>query len=117
MITYPDYYHNQNTKSLLINLSDEDRMIVNQVLSQEGIDLSVFIYNNENQIEWLLNTARLADNVYLNVDNSKDISYHYISYILSLPNVTWCSKNIDYSIINKDKVSNINEYIQKYWLA
>ena len=79
--------------------------------------MAIFLYENNDQIEWLLNIANLSDNVYINIDNSEDLSYHYISYLVSRANVSWYGNKIDYSILNKDRVRNINEYIQKHWLA
>jgi hypothetical protein len=116
LITYPDYYHSNSRKVLLINTTPEEREVINDWLLKNPTDLTIYLYNNDNQIEWLLNVANYANSTYLNIDNSTDISYYYISYLVSLTRTTWNGR-IDYSILNKGRVRDINEYIQRNWLA
>jgi hypothetical protein len=117
LITYPDFYHNKSKKVLLVNTVAEERAFINSWLLANPIELTVYLYNNEDQIDWLLNVINQVDTAYINVDNSTDISYYYISYLVSLTNTTWNSTKIDYSIINKEKASNINEYMARNWLG
>jgi len=117
LISYPDYYHDQSRKALLVNTTADERNTVQQFLQANDIELSIYTYNNENQIEWLLNVANMVDTVYINVDNTTDRSYHYLSYLISLTNTTWNSREIDYSIINRGKAIEINGYIQKHWMG
>lgn len=116
LITYPDYYHDASKKVLLVNTTTEERSLVNNWLLANPIEITVYLYNNDDQIEWLLNVVNQVDTAYINVDNSNDISYYYMSYLVSLTNTKWNSR-IDYSIINKGKVSNIDEYVARNWLA
>lgn len=116
LITPPDYYHNSQFKSFIINPSKEEKTIISDFLKTSDIEISVYLYDNNDDIQWLLNVIKIADTAYINVDNSNDLSYYYLSYLVSQPNVTWNSNKIDYSLINKDQARNINEYIQKYWL-
>ena len=116
LVTYPDYHHDKSKKALLINTTHIERVEVNAWLLDNDVEITVYMYNNDNCIEWLLNVANQVNTVYINVDNTSDISYHYISYLVSLTNNVWNSTEIDYSIINKGKVSNINEYMARNWL-
>lgn len=116
LVTPPDYYHNSQFKSLIVNPSEEEKTTISDCLKYNDISISVYLYDNSENIEWLLNVTNTANTVYINVDNSKDLSYYYLSYLVSQPNVTWKSDRVDYSIINKDQARNINEYIQKHWL-
>ena len=116
LVTYPDYHHDKSKKVLLINTTSNEQEEVNSWLLVNDIEITIYLYNNEDQIEWLLNVANQAETVYINVDNTTDLSYHYISYLVSLTNNVWNSTKIDYSIINKGKVSNINEYMARNWL-
>lgn len=116
IITYPDYFHDQSKKVLIINATAEERNAINEFLLKYDIEITIYLYNNEDHIEWLLNVAKQVNNVYLNVDNSSDKSYYYMSYLVSLTNTKWDSETIDYSILNKGKVSNINDYMARYWL-
>ena len=104
-------------KCLLVNPTAEEKNSVQIYLQENDIEMTLYVYNNDKQITWLLNVAAMADTIYFNLDNSTDISYHYGSYLISNPRVTYKSENIDFSSINKDKVYNINDYIQRHWLA
>ena len=117
LVTYPDYYHDKSKKALLINTTAEENTDINDWLLNNPIGMTIYLYNNEDHLEWLLNVANQADTVYLNVDNTTDISYHYISYLVSMTNTTWSSQKIDYSIINKGKIYNVTEYMARNWLA
>ena len=116
LVTYPDYHHDKSKKVLLINTTSNEQEEVNSWLLVNDIEITIYMYNNEDQIEWLLNVANQAETLYINVDNTTDLSYHYISYLVSLTNNVWNSTKLDYSIINKGKVSNINEYMARNWL-
>jgi len=116
IITYPDYFHDQSNKVLIVNATADERNSINEFLLKYDIEITLYLYNNNDQVEWLLNVANQVNNVYINVDNSNDMSYYYMSYLVSLTNTTWNSHKIDYSIINKGKVSNINDYMARYWL-
>ena len=117
LISFPDYYHNQTHKAFLINPTKDEKDSVQSWLMLNDVDMAIFLYENNDQIEWLLNITRMSDTVYINIDNSEDLSYYYTSYLVSQSNVSWYSDKIDYSILNKDRVRNIDEYIQKHWLA
>jgi hypothetical protein len=117
IISYPDYYHAKSLKALLINTTAEEKYAIQNILSEHDIEISIYMYDNIDQIEWLLNVANMVDSIYINVDNTVDRSYHYISYIVSLTKTMWNSRNIDYSILNRGKAIEINEYVQKYWLV
>ena len=116
LITYPDYVHNQSKKMLLINSTAEERIEINNWLLKNDIEITIYFYNNDEQVAWLLNVANQSDSVYINIDNSTDISYYYTSYLVSKTNTVWNSQTIDYSILNRGRVRNINEYIEKHWL-
>lgn len=114
IITPPDYYHNSQSKLLIVNPTEAEKKTVSDWLkSADVFDVSVYVYNNDDDITWLLNVIKTADDAYINVDNSKDLSYYYISYLVSQSNVTWNSEKVDYSIINREKVRTIDEFIQR----
>lgn len=103
-------------KSLLINPTADEKNRVQEWLKDNDIDLTLYVYNNDSDITWLLNIASTANSVYFNVDNTTDISYNYISYLISNPRVTYRSLVLDFSILNKDRIYNIDEYIQRNWV-
>lgn len=115
--TPPDYFHGNMPTSLIINPDSEEKDILQEWIKENDIEMTLYVYDNSQSIEWLLNVAKMSDSIYFNLDNTKDISYYYISYLVSLPNVMYQSQSNDYSIINKDRIYNINEYIQRNWVG
>ena len=116
IITSPDYYHGNTFKTLLINPTADEKNHVQEWLKGNDIEMSLYVYNNDNDITWLLNVASTSDSIYFNVDNTTDISYNYISYLISNIKVTYKSKDFNYSIINQNRTYDINDYIQRNWL-
>ena len=103
-------------KALLINPTADEKNHVQDWFKDNDIEMTLYVYNNDNDITWLLNIASTTDTIYFNVDNTTDISYNYISYILANPNATYRSEKLDYSVINQNRTYEINEYIQRNWL-
>ena len=116
MITPPDYYYNQAFSVLLINTTTEEKEIIQDWLAKNDKEIVLYLYDNLDDISWLINVLKQVKTAYINVDNATDISYHYISYLISHINITWYSEKIDFSVINKDQVRNINEYMARNWL-
>lgn len=116
IVTSPDYYHANTKRVLLINPSAEEKNLVHEWLKDNDVEMVLYVYNSDNNIEWLLNIADSVESTYFNIDNTTDISYNYISYLISKPKVTYKSEKLDYSILNKDRIYNIDEYIQRNWL-
>ena len=116
IVTSPDYYHANTERVLLINPSAEEKNLVHEWLKDNDVEMVLYVYNSDNNIEWLLNIADSVESTYFNIDNTTDISYNYISYLISKPKVTYKSEKLDYSILNKDRIYNIDEYIQRNWL-
>jgi hypothetical protein len=116
LITPPDYYYNQAFSVLLINTTPEEKEIIQDWLAKNDKEIVLYLYDNLDDISWLINVLKQVKTAYINVDNATDISYHYISYLVSHINITWYSEKIDFSVINKDRVRNINEYMARNWL-
>ncbi len=103
-------------KVFLINPTADEKNHVQEWLKDNDIEMCLYVYDNNHDISWLLNVASTSDSIYFNVDNTTDISYNYISYLISNQKVTYNSRDLDYSIINNNRIYNINEYIQRNWL-
>lgn len=112
-MTYPDLYHAECHKIALINLLPEEKLSVQKWLSENDKEIVMYLYDNSNQIDWLLSVINQVDSAYINVDNSTDISYHYISYALGKSKVSWASNKINYMNINKGQVRNIDEFMAR----
>lgn len=116
IVTSPDYFHGVMMKAFLINPTADEKNHVQEWLKENNLEMCLYVYNNDDDINWLLNIASTTDSIYFNVDNSTDISYNYISYLIANPKVTYKSLNLDYSLINQNRTYEINEYIQRNWL-
>jgi len=116
IVTSPDYFHGNIMKALLINPTADEKNQVQEWLKDSVNEMALYVYNNDNDVTWLLNVASTSDSIYFNVDNTTDISYNYISYLISNQKVTYNSRDLDYSIINNNRTFDINEYIQRNWL-
>lgn len=114
--TPPDYFHGNMPTALIINPDSEEKDALQEWIKTYDIEMTIYIYDNSDNIDWLLNVAKQVDSIYFNLDNSKDISYYYISYLVALPKVMYKVENNTYTIINKDRIYNIDEYIQRNWM-
>lgn len=103
-------------KTLLINPTADEKNLVQEWLKDNDVEMVLYVYNNDNDITWLLNIASTSDSIYFNIDNTTDISYNYTSYLISNPKVTYNSNQLDYSILNNNRTYDINEYIQRNWV-
>jgi hypothetical protein len=121
LISPPDTLHNNNFSFNLINTTPEEQEKVSMFLAKEPTneELNIFVYNNESNPSWLLNTVNGKNNSYINLDNTSDISVQYISYLLSLSGTYYTtndknSKEI-FSLVNNNFVKNINEFLDKIY--
>ena len=103
-------------KALLINPTADEKNHVQEWLKDSDVEMALYVYNNDNDITWLLNVASTSDSIYFNVDNTTDISYNYISYLIANQKVTYKSQQLEYSLLNQNRTYDIDEYIQRNWL-
>jgi hypothetical protein len=122
LITPPDNLHNNNFSISLINLNEKEKETVSIFLSRQNDDreINLYAYANDNNPVWLLNSVRWQDcPVYINLDNSSDISVKYISYMLSKSNVFYSTMDANtketYSLINVNHIKDINDFLDKVY--
>jgi len=122
LITPPDTLNNKNFSISLINISQTEKETCSIFLSEQkdNKEINLYAYNNENNPTWLLNSVRWNDcPVYINLDNTSDISVKYTSYMLSLSNVYYSTQdnnvNDIYSLINVNRVSDVQEFLKKVY--
>ena len=122
LITPPDVLHNKNFSISLININEKEKETCSIFLSKQddNKEINLYAYNNDNNPNWLLNSVRWNETpVYINLDNTIDISVNYTSYILSLSNVYYSTtdqnKSELYSLLNVNKVSDVQEFLKKVY--
>ena len=115
IITPPDILHNQNKSFLLIYPSTEVRNDFQKYLEQANDSLNVYLYDpqdDEIDIAWLLALAKICETVILDLDNMADIEKKFASYLISLPNVFYLTKD-DVTPYNK---LSLNRKYDLNWL-
>lgn len=115
IITPPDILHNQNKSFLLIYPSSEVRNDFQKYLEQANDSLNVYLYDpqdDEIDIAWLLALAKICETVILDLDNMADIEKKFASYLISLPNVFYLTKD-DVTPYNK---LSLNRKYDLNWL-
>ena len=85
--------------------------------NNKGEDIDIYVYNNENNLLWLLDVINRKNYTYLNLDNLQDNVVQYTSYIVSLPNVYYYTKDLKtkaiYDLISTNLVESFDKFIEK----
>jgi len=121
LITPPDTLHNKNFSLNLINTTDEEKEKISSFLSVQADDreINLYAYTNESNPSWLLNRIDGKIPTYINLDNTIDISVKYTSYILSMSNIYYTTKDENtkeiYSLISANYVTNIEKFLDKVY--
>lgn len=121
LITPPDTLHNKNFSLNLINTTDEEKEKISSFLSVQADDreINLYAYTNESNPSWLLNRIDGKIPTYINLDNTTDISVKYTSYILSMSNIYYTTKDKNtkeiYSLISANYVKNIEKFLDKVY--
>ena len=121
LISPPDRLHNKNHTFNLINTTPQEQEQVSMFLAKNEVseEVNIYVYNNESNPTWLLETVDGKNNTYINLDNTQDISVKYTSYMLSQSNVYYYSgdanSNEIYSLLNQNKVASITEFLDRIY--
>ena len=110
LITPPDKVHNQNISVLLIHPSDAIKNQTHHMLADVQDSVNVYIYDpafeEQVDLDWLLDVARFSETVIFDIDNSCDSTRQNASYLVSLANVYWLTSATE-SCYNKLSVNRI----------
>lgn len=110
LITPPDKVHNQNTSIFLIYPTKQIKNQVHHLLAQYESALNVYIYEpvfeEEFNLDWVLDVSRISDYVIFDIDNSETHVKEVAAYLVSLPNVFWLT-SIEQSCYTKLSVNRI----------
>lgn len=121
LITPPDIIHNKNFSINLFNIDEKQKETISIFLGKQDDkrEINLFYYTNDNNPNWLLNVINRKNYTFINLDNCQDITVYYTSYILSLENVFYCTQDQNkaeiYSIVNVNRVSNVQEFLDKVY--
>jgi len=85
------------------------------ILSKCIEDLNIFIYENDNSIDWLLSVAQQVECVIIDIDNCDEITKKFITFILAAPNTFYLTKDeiTPYNLISKNRKYNLDWIVQE----
>jgi len=121
LISPPDIFENENYSILLMNISDQEQEASSLWLGKNIVDQNVnlYYYQGEPNIDWLLYAISASKGVYLNCNNTSEITKWITSYILGKPNVWYKSSDANLialmSYINQKNVNDITEFLEVHF--
>ena len=114
LITPPDVLHNENTNVLFINLSLNHRKEINETL-QEFDNLNVYIFDNDQDLNWLIGIVSSCDFILIDVDNCHLDIKTLVGYILSKNQTFYLTSDtiMPYNMINPNKVISLDMFFNR----
>ena len=80
LITPPDILYNKTTSILLIHPSKTVKEQLNDVLKDVQQDIDIYLYESEDEHEWVLNLHRICNLVIIDIDNCPSSTRDAISF-------------------------------------
>tara|TARA_R110000772_G_scaffold137049_2_gene245908 strand:+ start:14086 stop:14472 length:387 start_codon:yes stop_codon:yes gene_type:complete len=114
IITTPDVIHNQSLSFLLVQPSIDVRDQFQHLLEKFDQPLNIYLYDPQREEErtysWLLNVTKFVDYTILDIDNLDSIERNLASYIVSLPNTFYLTKDefTPYNILSVNRIYNLD---------
>ncbi len=111
LITPPDKLFNSNMNYLLVKPSTNVKQQFQAILSQNFDEVNVFMFDDqESDIGWLLSTVIQADCTIIDVDNCDPMTKQFITFMLSLPNTHYITKDevTPYGLISKNRIYDLD---------
>jgi hypothetical protein len=104
---------------MLVNTTSSQQEEITNWFSNNNVDreISIYFYNNDRNIQWLVTAFNVSKYRYVNLNNTKDQSGVVSSYLLSLDN---CYYSLDdpneyeiFRLLNTSRVDSILEFLEK----
>jgi hypothetical protein len=118
VITPPDVLHNQATSILAIQPSEDTRMKLQNVIGDTNIAINLYLYDASitgNNIAWLLNIARLANYIIIDLDLLTQEERRFASYLISLPQSFYLTNDetTQYNLLSANRIYDLDWLSQK----
>tara|TARA_B100002019_G_scaffold292016_1_gene313876 strand:- start:17275 stop:17655 length:381 start_codon:yes stop_codon:yes gene_type:complete len=118
VITPPDVLHNQATSILAIQPSEDTRMKLQNVIGETNIAINLYLYDASitgNNIAWMLNIARLADYIIIDLDLLTQEERRFASYLISLPQSFYLTNDetTQYNLLSANRIYDLDWLSQK----
>lgn len=110
LITPPDKLFNYGNNFLLIKPSTTVKVEFQKILAQIDEEINVYLYEGEQNIEWLLDVLHRADVCIIDIDNCDSMTKLFVSYILAFPGVFYFTNDevTPYSLLNKNRIFDLS---------
>jgi len=110
LITPPDIIYDHTYSILLIYPNQLQKAEIQKILQNTNINCNVYfyekVYDDLQDIEWLLNLHRLCQFCFINIDLMESDIKLLTSYFVSFPNTYWFTQGNNH-ILNKISKNNI----------
>ena len=110
LITPPDILYNKTTSILLIHPSKTIKEQINEVLKDVEQDINIYLHENDQEHEWLLNLHRMCEFVIIDIDNCTPFTKDVVSYLISFSNTFWLTNgdHMYYNSISNKRIYNLD---------
>jgi len=115
VITPPDFLYNENPNVLLINLNKKHKDILNAFLLDLDTGLNLYLFDNHNDSEWILQAAAASDFVFVDLDNCGNQMKLIIGNLLSMNKTFYLTNDgsLPYNKLNPNKVDSMDLFAEK----
>ena len=119
LVSPPDIYVNKAHSIVLVNPTEQEQEAISNWFGANNLDkeLSIYFYNNERNVQWLVAAFNIAKYRYVNIDNSQDQSNVLLSYMLSSENCYYSTGNESayeiFRLLNTSKVDSVTEFLDR----
>jgi len=106
IITSPDLILDQTYSILAVAPSQELKKSIENFIVDKKKPLNLYFYfGNENDIKWLLTTAKIVDMVLIDLDNLDERLAKFSGYLMSFPYTYYktSDEKVDWSILNANR--------------
>ena len=119
LISPPDVYVNRGFSIILVNTTEAEQELIIDWFGSHNLskEISIYFYNNERNVQWLITAFNMAHFRYVNIDNSTDQSNVLLSYMLSGEDCYYSTSNESaheiFRLLNTSKLDNVTEFLEK----
>ena len=110
LITPPDIIYDKTKSILLVHPSKQIKDQINDVLKDVQQSINIYLYENEEEHDWVLTLHRMCNFVIVDIDNCPQSTRDAISYFISFSNTFWLTNghNMYYNIISNNRIYNLD---------
>jgi hypothetical protein len=114
VITPPDVLHNQATSILAVQPSERLRLQLQSIIESFNKPINIYLYDpavqEQRNVAWLLNIAKIADYTIIDLDNTTVVERNFASYLISLPSTFYLTNDetTPYNLISVNRIYDLD---------